>query len=101
LRTISDETKTRLLREADEKYGWQLKKITEEVARVKTQTQTRMERLAAQKSTLAAEVKAVTKSKEEGMRALQMVHWEHAAALMDQVKACKKLSMNHMHEEKE
>ena len=84
MRTINDQTKARLLREADEKHGWQLKKKTEEVARVRMQTQTRVERLAAQKRTLAAEVKTGKKSKEEKVRAAQMEHREHVAALMDQ-----------------
>jgi hypothetical protein len=89
-----------LLREANEKYGWQLKTKTEEVARVKTQTQTRVERLAAQKRTLVAEVKAGKKSKEEGIRAAQMEHREHVAALIDQIKASKQLAKNGTHEEK-
>jgi hypothetical protein len=46
-------------------------------------------------------VKTGKKSKEEKVRAAQMEHREHVAALMDQVKASKKLAKNDMHEEKE
>ena len=92
MRTISDQTKARLLREADEKHGWQLKNKTEEVARVRMQTQTRVERLAAQKRTLAAEVKLGKKSKEEAMRAAQMDHRVHVAALMKQAKSWRRMT---------
>jgi hypothetical protein len=90
-----------LLREADDKHGWQLKKKTEEVAHVRMQTQTRMERLAAQKKSLAAEVKTGKKSKEEEIRAARMEHREHVTAVMGQVKASQKLAKSDMHEEKE
>ncbi len=100
LRTISEKTKARLLRIADEQHGWQLKKRIEEVARVKTQNQNKVERLALQKSTLVAEVKAGKQAHVQGMRAVQIEHREHAAALMKEIKAGKKLAKNDMHEEK-
>ena len=70
------------------------------MACVKTQNQKKVERLALQKSTLVAEVKAGKQAHVQGMRAVQIEHREHAAALMKEIKAGKKLAKNDMHEEK-
>jgi hypothetical protein len=74
LRTISAETKTRLLREADAAHGWQLKQKKEEVLRVKECAQVKAKRLLETKRTLTEEMQAVKKAKEDAVSASTMHH---------------------------
>jgi hypothetical protein len=74
MRTISAETKTRLLREADAAHGWQLKQKKEQVSRVKERAQVKMKRLLETKRTLTVEVQAVKKAKIDSVAASKTQH---------------------------
>ena len=68
------------------KYGWQLQRRTTEVAQVKRQAEARIGRLATQKKTLSVELKAATTSKKEAVQEAHRHHKADVARLAAQVK---------------
>jgi hypothetical protein len=89
-------TESRLLREADAKYGWQLQKRSKEVINVKLQAQSRIGRLVTQKKTLSSELKAVTRSKHEAVEGAHRQYQKNVADLCDEVKDLRKLTRDEL-----
>ncbi len=89
---MSEETKSRLLKGADHRNGWQLKKMKEEVSALKEGSKSKVERLKTKTKNLVAEVEAVKASCKEGLRNVKMKHMDKVADISSEAKEAKHAS---------